>query len=212
MLIIVSARMGSHRFPGKVLADLEGKPVLQHVIERCKKAGPTVLAIPSKDTEIVEAVGGLVTIYYHPGDENDVLSRYYEAAKAFKAEIVARVTGDCPLVDPATIEAVVRLRDASRADYCANEPYIDGLGMECFTFAALEEAFVKSEEREHVTTYMRPPTTLMSQARLIDEARPVKLSVDTPEDLERVRQVMTDLGTDCRTREIVRWIDDRHIR
>jgi spore coat polysaccharide biosynthesis protein SpsF len=212
VLIVIQARMGSHRFPGKVLAELCGKPVLQHVIERCRQAGPTVLAIPSRDTEIVAAVGGLVTIYYHPGDENDVLSRYYAVAQACKANVIARVTGDCPLVDPGTITGVLRLRDASRADYCANEPYIDGLGMECFTFAALEEAFVKSEEREHVTTYMRPPTTLMSQARLIDEARPVKLSVDTPEDLERVRQVMTDLGTDCRTREIVRWIDDRHIR
>lgn len=205
-MIVIQARLGSHRFPGKVLAQLEGRPVIQHVIERCKKAGPVVLAIPSKDTEIAEAVGGLVTIYYHPGDENDVLSRYYHAAKAFKADVVARVTGDCPLVDPDTIEAVVRLRDAARADYCANEPYIDGLGMEAFTFAALEEAYVKSVEREHVTTYMR---TMPSQARWIDVERPWKLSVDTLEDLERVRAVMEALGPDCRTREIVKWIDRR---
>jgi spore coat polysaccharide biosynthesis protein SpsF (cytidylyltransferase family) len=213
VLVIVQARMGSHRFLGKVLAGLCGQPVIQHVIERCKKAGPTVLAIPSTDIEIVEAVGGLVAIYYHPGDENDVLSRYYHAAKAFKADVVTRVTGDCPMIDPGTIEAVVRLRDAARADYCANEPYIPGFGLECFTFEALEEAYVKSTEREHVTTYMRPPTTLMSGARLVEEDkyRPgVNLSIDTPKDLERVRQIMTDLGIDCRTKEIVQWIDMRH--
>ena len=206
-MIIISARMGSRRFPGKVLADLCGKPVLHHVIERCKKAGPTVLAIPSTDFGIVEAVGGLVTIYYHPGDENDVLSRYYHAAKAFKADVIARVTGDCPIIDPDTIEAVLRLRDASRADYCANEPYIPGLGMECFTMNALEEAYAQSKEREHVTTYIR---TLPSQARLIDIERPgVNLSIDTPEDLEMVREITRALGPDCRTPEIVEWIDGR---
>jgi spore coat polysaccharide biosynthesis protein SpsF (cytidylyltransferase family) len=208
MLIVIQARMGSHRFPGKVLADLCGRPVLQHVIERCKKAGPTVLAIPSKDIEIVEAVGGLVAIYYHPGDENDVLSRYYHAAKAFKADVCVRVTGDCPLIDPDTIEAVLRLRGASRADYCANEPYISGLGLECFTMEALEQAYAQSTEREHVTTYMR---TLPSQARLIDVERPgVNLSIDTPEDLELVREIVRALGPDCRTKEIVQWIDMRH--
>ena len=138
--------------------------------------------------------------------ENDVLSRYYAVAQACKADVIARVTGDCPLVDPDTITAVLRLRDAARADYCANEPYISGLGMEAFTMEALEEAHVKSEEREHVTTYMR---TMPSQARWIDKARPVNLSIDTPEDLERVREIVKALGPDCRTRDIVEWIDRR---
>ena len=204
VIIIVQARLGSHRFPRKVLADLCGKPVLQHVIDRCTLAGQTVLAIPSTDIEIADAVSAL--IYYHAGDENDVLSRYYEVAKAFRADVIARVTGDCPLICPDTINAVVRMREDQKADYCANEPYISGLGMECFTMEALEEAYVNSTEREHVTTYIR---TLPSQARLIDVERPVNLSIDTPGDLGRVRQIMTDLGTDCRTKEIVEWLDRR---
>lgn len=204
MLIIVSARLGSRRFPWKVLADLCGRPVLQHVIDRCKLAGPTVLAIPATDTLIADRVSAV--IYYHPGDENDVLSRYYHTAKAFKAETIVRVTGDCCLIDPDTIAEVVRLRDASRADYCANEPYISGLGMEAFTFEALEQAHAQSIEREHVTTYIR---TLPSQARMDDVYRPVNLSIDTPEDLELVREIVRDLGPDCRTKEIVEWLDRR---
>lgn len=206
-MIIISARMGSHRFPGKVLADLCGRPVLQHVIDRCLETGhPVGLAIPRHDEDLDYRFHASVPIYRHGGDENDVLSRYYHAAKWWGAGVVARVTGDCPLIDPETINAVVNRREGQQADYCANEPYISGLGMEVFTMEALEEAYAQSTEREHVTTYIR---TLPKQARLHDVERPVNLSIDTPEDLERVRQIMADLGVDCRTKEIVEWIDRR---
>jgi spore coat polysaccharide biosynthesis protein SpsF (cytidylyltransferase family) len=203
---IIQARTGSHRLPGKVLMDIRGKPMLQHVVERCLKShvDSVVLAVPYPQTIAELAMRRFCATV--EGPEEDVLTRYYLAAQRYKADVIVRVTADCPLIDLETIDEVVRLRESVRADYCANEPYIDGLGMEAFTFAALEEAYVKSVEREHVTTYMR---TMPSQARWIDVERPWKLSVDTLEDLERVRAVMEALGPDCRTREIVKYMDGR---
>jgi spore coat polysaccharide biosynthesis protein SpsF len=211
---IIQARMGSKRLPGKVLMPLGDRPVLQHVVDRCKRssADEVVLAISSDSMghphmqEFAKRAG--VSIYYGP--ENDVLSRYYQVARLFSADTVVRVTGDCPLIDWQTINAVAALRRDEHADYCANEPYIDGLGMECFTMDALRQAHEGDRtpyEREHVTPWMR--ANMPRQAALFDYERPVNLSIDTPEDLERVRQVMTDLGTDCRTPEIVEWIDRR---
>lgn len=213
MLIVIQARLGSHRFPRKVLADLEGRPVLQHVIERCKKAGPTVLAIPSTDIEIVEAVGGLVAIYYHPGDENDVLSRYYHAAKAYGEKVVTRITADCPMVDPQTIRGLIEAREQMHLDYISNEGCCHGFDVECFTFDILAQAheWAKSDsDKEHVTPWIR--RTARGSGRMghfydPSMGRPYRLTVDEEADLEMLRRVVSRLGSDCRTMEIIDLLD-----
>lgn len=212
-IIIVQARLASQRFPRKVLADVCGQTVLEMCLNRCKRAqvGETVLAIPWEASS--DDLAGLWVPIYRPPEyvkEWDVLSRFYGCALQYKPDIIVRVTADSPLVDPDLIREVVSLLKAAKADYCANEPCIQGLGSEAFTFEALEKAELNVSEddpdREHVTSYMR---ILRKQARFYAEERNVNLSVDTPEDLERVREVVKALGPDCRTPAIVRYLDNR---
>jgi spore coat polysaccharide biosynthesis protein SpsF len=209
VVCIVSARMGSHRLPGKVLMDIGGKPMLQHVIERCLKSNVDAVRLAVPYPQTTEELGMRRFCGTCEGPEDDVLTRYYIAAQRYQADVVVRVTGDCPLIDWRTINAVVALRQENNADYCANEPYIPGFGMECFTFAALEEAYAQSKEREHVTTYIRERARESGlYARwLMDYDRPWNLSVDTLEDLERVRRIVETLGPDVSSREIVEWMD-----
>ncbi len=162
--VIIQARMGSTRLPGKVLKELAGQTVLRHVIERCAAIeGIDVVccAVPlgAADDPVAEEAlrcGALVV----RGSERDVLDRYYQAALALRAGVVVRVTSDCPLVDPYVAAEVLRLVTVEGADYaCNNMPpsWPHGLDCEAFTFAWLERAAREAKlpsEREHVTPYL----------------------------------------------------------
>jgi spore coat polysaccharide biosynthesis protein SpsF (cytidylyltransferase family) len=189
--------------------DICGKPMLQHVIERCLKSNVDLVRLTVPYPKTTDELGMRRFCGTCEGPEDDVLARYYIAAQRYQADVIVRVTGDCPLISPDTINAVVALRQENHADYCANEPYIPGFGMEVFTFEALEEAHAQSKEREHVTTYIRERARESGRyARwLLDYDRPWNLSVDTLEDLERVRRIVEALGPDASSREIVEWMD-----
>lgn len=162
--IIVQARMGSTRLPGKVLLPLAGRTVLAHVLERCA-------AIPGIDVVCCATVAGAdgdpvaqeaerCGAVVFRGSEIDVLDRYYQAAHCLHADVVMRVTSDCPLIDPALCGQVLqRLSDG--ADYaCNNLPPSWPVGLDCeaFAFAWLERAAQEARrpsEREHVTPYLR---------------------------------------------------------
>ena len=169
VVCIIQARMGSTRLPGKVLLDLEGKPVVHRVVDRVLEARTidrVVVAIPfgEKDDALEQALDGYhARVSVHRGSEQDVLDRYYQAARAAQAEIVVRVTCDCPVIDPEVIDRVVAtLSDEPALDYAANVlgrlTYPDGLDVKAMTFSALEKTWLhatKKEEREHVTPYIR---------------------------------------------------------
>lgn len=163
-VMIVQARMGSTRLPGKVLHPLAGRTVLAHVLERCA-------AIPGVDVVCCATVAGLdgdpveqeakrCGAVVFRGSETDVLDRYYQAARSLHADIVMRVTSDCPLIDPALSGQVLR-RLADGADYaCNNLPPSWPVGLDCeaFPFSWLERAAQEAQrpsEREHVTPYLR---------------------------------------------------------
>lgn len=163
--IIVQARLGSTRLPGKVLRQIGGKTVLAHIVERLKavkSADCVVIATTDKesDTPVAEAAAALGAIVFR-GDEADVLSRYQGAARAIDADIIMRVTSDCPLIDPEICEAVLRLRAETNADYAAsNMPRLFPHGLDCETFtrSVLERAAILADEpydREHVTPWIR---------------------------------------------------------
>ena len=124
-LAVIQARVGSTRFPRKVLADLCGKPMLEHVITRAALAetldavvvATTVEAADDAVADLAAACGALVT----RGSVSDVLSRYLLAAEEHGADVVVRVTSDSPLVDPELIDRLVRLRASAEADYASNE-------------------------------------------------------------------------------------------
>jgi glutamate-1-semialdehyde 2,1-aminomutase/spore coat polysaccharide biosynthesis protein SpsF len=165
VVAIIQARMGSSRLPGKSLAEIEGRPMLWHVIQRVKRArlvARVVVAtsIAPADDDIEDMCQENAVVCYR-GSENDVLDRFYDAARAERAAQIVRITADCPLIDPDVIDRVVGRFQRGDLDYASNamvRTYPDGLDTEICSFLALERAWheaTKASEREHVTSYLR---------------------------------------------------------
>jgi spore coat polysaccharide biosynthesis protein SpsF len=202
-LIIVQARMTSTRLPGKVLKKILGKTLLEYLVERLRRvtlADGFVIATTTNDTDepIVEMCRRL-QVPCTRGSELDVLSRYYEAACLHEADVVVRVTSDCPLIDPVVIDRAIRFYQEHRSqyDYVSNaltQSYPYGMATEVFSFKALEEAHCEATaepEREHVTPFLY---THPERYRVGHVVHPKNIShhrwtVDTPEDFELVRRI-----------------------
>lgn len=163
-IAIAQARMGSTRVPGKVMRDLSGFPVLRWTVNALKMApgiDEIVLAtstLPADDVIYEYCVKNGISAFR--GSESDVLDRYYQCAKEFGADIILRLTCDCPFLDPAVIGEVIRLRKITGADYACNvDPptYPDGMDVEVFTFDALETAWkeaTRASDRDTVTQFI----------------------------------------------------------
>lgn len=206
--VIIQARMTSKRFPGKSMAMLYDKPVLQHVIERAKDikgekgAHPEaiIVAVPDMDEsepmlELVDRLG----VYNFCGEEENVLRRYYQTAVHFGLDVIIRITGDCPLVNPRVSSEVLQLLLWRKLDYCSNvypkRTYPRGFDTECFTFDCLEAAFKLAEtdeEKEHVTTWMINNSQELKTACVVQKLNKshINLCVDYPEDLERLEALL----------------------
>jgi spore coat polysaccharide biosynthesis protein SpsF (cytidylyltransferase family) len=202
---IIQARMTSNRLPGKVLMDIEKKPILWHVINRLrfsKKLNDIILAIPdTKENDILEKFAKDNKIKYFRGSENDVLSRYYEAAKRFKCDIIVRITSDCPLIDPKIVDVVIKKHLSSGVDYTSNvqlRTYPKGMDVETLNFQALEKSFYEAKDpvdREHVTLYIRRHPSIFKQASAVNNQNlsPMRWTVDEKEDLDFVRKIYEKL-------------------
>ena len=166
VVIINQARMTSTRLPAKVMKQVLGKPLLEYQIERLKRvklADQIVVATTIKDTDqpIVDLCDRLFIPYYR-GSEDDVLARYHGAAIAHQADIVVRVTSDCPIIDPHVIDQAIQFyTDAyPKYDYvsnCSTRTYPRGMDTEVFSFSTLDKAFHQATaqpDREHVTTFI----------------------------------------------------------
>ena len=197
--------MGSTRLPGKVLEPIAGKPMLAHVVERVSRArsvGKVIVAVPTTEANTrlgAQCLADGWRCYGYGGDENDVLGRYHEAAREMCAgKVIVRVTSDCPLVDPGLINRACSLVMNGETDYAATHlehTWPHGVDCEAFTRELLEEAHqnARPDQREHVTDYMREaPHVRRVNIRAPKEMHPYKhyrLTVDTQEDLDRVRFV-----------------------
>lgn len=204
---IVQARLGSRRLPRKVLADLCGTPLLLFLLRRLARAprvDRVVVAIPDgdDDTDLAAAINSWGYEVYR-GDANDVLGRYHGAAHATGAEIIVRITGDCPFVDPSLISDVVALleRQHHLAYAALGASFPDGLDCEAFRRGALDAAFSEATsrtDREHVTTYIRDRPDTFPAARI--EREPslghLRMTIDEPADLELARAAVRRLGGD----------------
>jgi len=162
---IIQARTQSTRLPNKVLLKLQGKAILDHVIDRVLHARSVehvivATTVAKADLAIVQHVSRR-RISLYCGSEEDVLDRYYQAARLFEADPVIRITADCPVMDFRVINQVVGRYLKTKADYCSNileETFPDGQDVEVFSFGALERAWTEAKlgsEREHVTPYMK---------------------------------------------------------
>lgn len=157
--------MGSTRLPGKVMKSILGKTILIHGLERIKKMktiNGIVVATTTLDEDdiIVDTVKNYdTTIGIYRGSSEDVLDRYYKAARKFKVDMIIRITSDCPLIDPEISDIVVKTFLNNKYDYCCNNmprTYPLGLDTEIFSIEALEKAWKEapSFEKEHVTEYI----------------------------------------------------------
>ena len=223
IVAIVQARMGSTRLPGKVLKDVSGYPLLWHVVDRlykAKKLDKIVVATstgPSDDriSDFCEKEG----ISCYRGSEDDVLDRYYGAAKYFVADTIVRITADCPLIDPHLLDKVVEVYLSEGCDYASNtieRTYPDGLDVEVFSFQSLENASSNSllaSEREHVTPYIWKNPHLFKICQVTQECdlSSLRWTVDLPQDLEFVRIIYKHLYQPKKifmTKDILRLIGE----
>ena len=165
VLAIVQARMGSTRLPDKVMRKVDGVTLIELLLTRLSESKAidqivVATSIDSRNNPLVKHVNGLGYETFQ-GSEQDVLDRFYFAAKQFAGDIVIRITGDCPLTDPLLVDEAIKKFTTSGIDYlCNTSPptYPDGLDIEVFTFSALERAHQETEvlsDREHVTPYIR---------------------------------------------------------
>lgn len=194
---IVQARTTSERFPCKILAGLRGRPMLAHVLERAaaiKGVDQVVLAVPEADVKLVSHLWPHV----FGGPEKDVLKRYALAAEHYQADVIVRVTGDCPLLASDIAEAALAFYDEANGCYMAicqpYTPVADGWDVEIFDRRTLVNAdrFAKHLQREHVSTWMREAVTVIGLPEWEDRTA-LKCSVDTREDLARVEKIMEHL-------------------
>jgi spore coat polysaccharide biosynthesis protein SpsF (cytidylyltransferase family) len=206
VLAIVQARMGSQRFPGKMLKPLAGRPVVEWTVQRtqlAKRIDQVVIATSRRpeDDELIDWCDQHEIASFR-GSENDVMDRFYQCAKLYNADYVVRLTGDCPLLDPRLIDTVTDLclHDES-VDYASNvEPmtYPEGMSVEVMPFRALECAWREStlpSHREHVTPFLRFHPERFKHAVLLAQPslQHYRFTVDYAADLEAIEHLISRL-------------------
>lgn len=203
---IIQARMSSTRLPGKVLADIEGRSMLVRVVEQVKLAGlvdrVTVATSSGPADDDIAAACVAMGVACFRGSEDDVLDRYYRAALWTRADVIVRLTADCPLLDPSVIDKCVASYRDGAFDYVSNtvyRTYPDGLDVEVFSFEALERAWKESRwksEREHVTPFIWKHPEIFRLGRLThnSDRSDLRWTVDRQEDLEFVRCIYRRLA------------------
>jgi len=201
IVAIVQARMGSTRLPGKVLMDISGKPMLWHVINRLKHAKlldeVIVATTTNKEDDIIEKICRDFEWSFYRGSSEDVLGRYFMAAKEQNADSIVRITSDCPLIDPEIVDLVIKSHINSGADYTSNtikRTFPRGLDTEVFSFSALKKAHSEAKdyaEREHVSAYLYQHPDLFKLHNVENNINLAHLrwTVDEERDLMLVREI-----------------------
>lgn len=210
VVAILQARMSSTRLPGKVLLDLGGRPVLERMVERVrfsKRVNRVVVATTDdfSDDPICDLCKRLGIDFYR-GSLQDVLDRYYKAAVRYRTDVVVRLTGDCPLIDPFLIDEVVDALISKNVDFACNRlpppfhrTYPIGLDVEACTFRALERAWreaVEKHDREHVLPYLYEVEGRFKvlQLNFQQDLGKMRWTLDTPEDYLLLKEVIRRLG------------------
>ncbi|MFZ2738118.1 MAG: aminotransferase class III-fold pyridoxal phosphate-dependent enzyme [Burkholderiaceae bacterium] len=207
IVAIVQARMGSTRLPGKVMKPMGGIPMIEVLLSRLSRAcevDETIVAtsVNLRNQPLADHVASLGYTCFR-GSENDVLDRYLQAAKSVNADVLVRITGDCPLVDPVLVDKVISQFKAAHVDYFSNTApptFPDGLDIEVFTLAALEKAAQETSkpyDREHVTPYLRE-FGRFTQAGMQnnEDLSHLRWTVDEPEDYEVVSKIFEYFAPD----------------
>jgi len=203
--IITQARMGSTRLPGKIFKSIKGTTLLQYHLNRLKDSQVPVFVATTnrKADDVVAEFCNNQNVPFYRGSEDDVLSRFYHAAKQFNLDVIVRVTSDCPLVDGSLILNAIEKSGIldNPAQYVSNvlkRTFPRGLDFEIFSFQMLEDAYVNAialHEREHVTPFIyEKAKSIGATVDLVDDAdySSFRLTVDTPEDFELINVLIRD--------------------
>ncbi len=200
---IVQARTSSSRLPGKVLKEILGKPMILLELERLQRSkliDEIMLATSADESDVLLAETVRTAGYpVYQGNLDDVLNRYYQCAKLYTPAHVVRITGDCPLIDPKVVDAVIEKHLQESNDYTSNvlreTTFPDGLDTEVIKFSALEQAWKDAKltsEREHVTQYIIKHPELFKQGSLRCERGDFgaeRWTVDEPEDFVFINEI-----------------------
>ena len=199
IVAIIQARLTSSRFPKKILQKIENETLIELLIRRLKKSkylDKIVLAIPNNEKNRLLRNKISKNIKIFSGSENDVLDRYFKAAKRFKAKTIVRICGDCPLIDPKVVDQVVNFYEKNNFDYVSNTikpTYPDGLDVEVFNFETLKTAWMKAKsnaDREHVTKFIINNKEFKKKNISYKEnLSKLRLTVDEKIDLEQIKQI-----------------------
>jgi len=201
IIAIVQARMGSTRFPKKVMRSISDIPLIEILLTRLSKSkyiDQIVLATTDDplNQSLINHVENLGYDVYE-GSENDVLNRYYQAAVLHHADIIVRITGDCPLIDPEIVDSVITAFKNGKVDYASNNyppTYPDGLDTEVFSFTSLQKAWKQANQphdREHVTPYIRESGCFSTlNVTNINDLSDERWTVDEPEDFEVIKGIV----------------------
>ena len=203
--VIIQARIGSIRLPKKVIKKIEGKTVLEHVVNRVrgiKNSYKIVIATTDKkEDNVLERIAQKLKVAVFRGSKNDVLDRFYQAAKLFKIDPIVRITADCPLLDPQVAEKVIALYAKGDCDYVSNvhpPTFPDGMDVEVFSFQLLEKSWQEAKlpfEREHVTSYIvkNPKIFRLKNVVYDKDFSNLRLTLDEKEDLILIRKIYKEL-------------------
>ncbi|PTV93026.1 spore coat polysaccharide biosynthesis protein SpsF [Halanaerobium saccharolyticum] len=205
--VIIQARMGSTRLPGKVMKDLKEKAVLWHDIQRIKQSeliDEIIIATTTKKQDQIIYEKALEWgVKAFRGSEEDVLKRYYEAAAKNSVETVVRITSDCPLIDPKVVDEIIAYYNENNYTLVTNagsdlknRTYPRGLDTEAFSFKVLEEAYNKAEkkhQREHVTPFIYENYDDIYYYKNEKDLSGYRLTLDTKEDYELIKAIYDKL-------------------
>lgn len=211
VVIVTQARIGSSRFPKKIVQKLGGKTLIDHHIDRLLKVAnkDKVIVATTKEEGIDQLLALLnkkeVEIYQ--GSTNNVLDRFFHAVKDENPDYVVRVTSDCPLIDPKLIEAVIAFTIQNKLDYGANilkELFPDGQDIEVFRFSALNKAFneaILNSDKEHVTPFIRRNSSFLGgdlfksdNYQCENDFNGVRMTVDEKSDMEACEIMIDKIG------------------
>lgn len=204
---IVQARMGSTRLSGKVMKNLEGKTVLEHVIDRVRQSkliDEIIIATTTHNRDdVIEAEALRCGVKAFRGSEDDVLSRYYYAAKENNLDVVIRITSDCPLIDSKVLDEVIKFYVDNNYDIVSNagsdlskRTYPRGLDIEAFSFKVLEKSFANAKEtyqKEHVTPYIYENSICVYYYKNDIDYSKHRWTLDTDEDFKLISEIYKHL-------------------
>ena len=202
IVAIIQARLTSTRFPNKIIQKFDNRTLIEFLVNRVKKSkeiNQIVVAIPdNKENKIIKKYLKNTNFFY--GNENNVLDRYYKAAKKFSANTIVRICGDCPFVDPEIIDKILTLYKNKKYDYISNTikpTFPDGLDVEVFSFKTLENVWKKAKtknDKEHVTPYiLKSKFYKKFNFKFKKDLSKLRLTVDEKIDLKQIKTVFQSL-------------------